>query len=59
MRTVHRNQATLEAQEASTREAIPITVYKLADGRYEVLRGFDEERGGEAVARFREGRQEF
>ena len=59
MRTIHRNQAELEACEVSDRENIVVTVYKLADGRYEVERGYNEDRGGSALARFNSGRQEF
>ena len=57
MRTIHRNQAELEAKEVSEREATTVSVYKLIDGRYEAERGSDPERGGSLIARFTNGQQ--
>lgn len=59
MRTIHRNQAKLEACEVSAREATTVSVYKLPDGRYEVERGADHERGGSAIARYSHGTMIF
>jgi hypothetical protein len=57
MRTIHRNQAEIEARELSEREQAVVSVYKLADGRYEAERGTDPERGGSLMARFDCGEQ--
>lgn len=57
MRTIHRNQAELEARELSEREQTVVSVYKLIDGRYEAERGSDPERGGSLMARFDRGSQ--
>lgn len=59
MRTIHRNQAEIEAKETSLNERSSVTVYKLQDGRYEVKRGYEKSRAGSAIARFINGRQDF
>ena len=59
MRTIHRNQAEIEARDIAKIEKRVVTVYKLEDGRYEVARGWHQERAGSALARFNCNRQEF
>lgn len=58
-RYVSRRQAELEACDFSHEHSCTVTVYKLIDGRYENETGYDYERGGSAVARYCDGKQEF
>lgn len=59
MRTIHLNQAKLEAQEWSERNLSEVTIYKLVDGRYSVEHGYNATRGNEAIASYDKGSQIF